>query len=162
MESFDMVKDNYLNSRETQKKELSAFLERQINKTYPSQLYVTKGGRGRSNYTSGTRITSYNLSNWKWVEVKEIGKGAKQSFVCVISFNMIDIDTASGNTHALYDRIGLIFTYAKDGCYYENRITTDIDLPLTAENQLKLWGLLEEEFMRYQSNSFASKRLADQ
>lgn len=162
MEPFNAVKDNYLNRRETQKKELSAFLEQQINETYPMQLYVTKGGRGRSNYTSGKRIASYNLSNWKWVEVKEIGKGAKQGFACVISFNMIDIDTASGNTHALYDRIGLTVTYVKHGCYHENRITTDIDLPLTAENQWKLWGLFEEEFMRYQSNSFASKRLADQ
>ena len=43
--------------------------------------------------------------------------------------SVYDIQSLSGNAHALYDRIGLVVLYQSGTDYYKTMILTDIDLP---------------------------------
>lgn len=131
---FEVAKNDYEQVRESVRKDLAKYLAKY--KGIENVLRVVSGGRsgkGLKGYTSGKRIKGYDLSNWKWVELTDDG-----DFNCIVSLNMPDVDPCSGNSHILFDRVGLLVSYHKDGHYYETAIYTDIDLPLddTAKDQI--------------------------
>lgn len=128
--TFGEVSAEYKRLREQERKSLVEFLSKYLpkNDTTKEKLCVVSGGRsgkGITKYTSGRRIAEYDLSNWKWVEITDGG-----DFDCIVSLNMPDVDPSSGNSHFLFDRIGLLVFYHIDNYYYETNIYTDIDLPL--------------------------------
>lgn len=140
---FKDIKDDYNKVRENERTSLSNYLI-DILKHDERLAVVTRGssGKGRIKYTSGRRFGKdvYDLSNWKWVEVR--GKDCS----CIISLNMLETDTNSGNVHALYDRIGFfVYTNNKnDGILTdERRIITDIELPLDDSKKGKIKSILE-------------------
>lgn len=59
---------------------------------------------------------------------------------------MPDVDPRSGNSHILFDRVGLLVSYHKDGHYYETAINTDIDLPLDDSEKEKIAQLVIDQF----------------
>lgn len=122
--TFKEVRDEYEKQREVEREMLAEYLTGHP-KIKGTLEVVTQGkpGRGAENYTCNGKIPLFNLKNWKWVEVRGMGKDA--DFSCVISLNMPDIAPATGIPIALYDRIGLIpMPSPKEWVY------TDIDLPL--------------------------------
>lgn len=155
--TFQDAKDEYERRRETERGKLAGYLS-----SYPGisgKLRVVSGaraGRGLTNYTSGNRIAPCNLSNQKWVELTD-----DCDFNCVVSLNMIETDPHTGNTHFLFDRIGLYFEYKCGAFLYEMQIYTDIDLPLdevdegkekkpqTHEKQKKIAELVKEQYNIY-------------
>lgn len=126
------AKSDYQQAREQERRDLADFLAEklgEVERVKDKLCVITspRSGKGRGNYTSGRRIEAYDLSNWKWVEVTD-----DSDFDCIVSLNMPDTDPRSGNSHALFDRVGLLVSYHKDGLYYETAIYTGINLPLNA------------------------------
>lgn len=143
--SFDNAKGKYEELREDERRALAVFLAKYEG--IEGTLRVVSGGRagkGLRNYTSGKRIDGYDLSNWKWVEITD-----DIDFECIVSLNMPDVDPRSGNSHVLFDRIGLIVSYHKDGYYYETAIYTDINLPLSGEAKAQIAQLVLEQYEIY-------------
>lgn len=140
---FETVKTNYEQARESVRKDLAKYLAKY--KGIEDVLRVVSGGRsgkGLKNYTSGKRmIKGYDLSNWKWVEITDDG-----DFDCIVSLNMPDVDPRSGNSHILFDRVGLLVSYHKDGHYYETAIHTDVDLPLDDTEKERIAQLVIDQF----------------
>lgn len=141
---FYAVQDNYEKQREKERIGLANYLSQNEKIANAGLKVKTRGraGKGRKDYTSGGRISVYDLSNWKWVELNHAGN----NFDCVISLNMPEVDPSSGNTHCLYDRIGIYVTYPRDGCYYKTDIYTDIDLPLDDGAKERIVELIVEQF----------------
>lgn len=142
---FETAKSNYEEAREEIRRELIRFLS--TYKGIEDVLRIVSGGRagkGLKNYTSGKRIEVYDLSNWKWVEITD-----DSDFECIVSLNMPDVDPRSGNPHTLFDRIGLLVSYHRDGQYYETAIHTNIDLPLNEEKKEKIARLVREQYDAY-------------
>lgn len=141
---FENAKKNYEQMREQERKKLIKHLEN--HKLFAnSGLKVITGGRsgqGDKSYTSGGRITPFDLSNWKWAECKSLDG----SFDVVVSLNMPDSDLASGNPHSLYDRVGLIITYKCENDFYKTSIWTDIDLPFNEATMDKLAKIIVTQF----------------
>lgn len=140
---FVEVRDKYKQLREEERKALSSFLSTH-KEIQAAGLRVVGGvaGRGKSKYTSGGRIAPFDLSNWKWVEVKDGGK-----FSCIISLNMPEIDPKTQNIHALYDRVGLVLS---PGWVYPNPA---IDLPLEGDEKEKIAQLVLKQFRYFQTFS---------
>lgn len=143
---FKDIKDNYNKVRENERKSLSNYLI-DILKHDERLAVVTRGssGKGRIKYGSSGRFgeDGYNLSNWKWVEVKN---NEQKDCSCIISLNMLETDPNSGNVHALYDRIGFfVYTNNKNTGILtdERRIITDIELPLDDVKKLKIKNIIE-------------------
>lgn len=145
--NFLDVREEYKKQREDMRKDLAEYLN-----GIDTELRIVSGaraGKGWTKYTSDRRIAEYDLSNWKWVEITD-----DQDFECIVSLNMPDIDPSSGNIHALFDRIGLIVSYHKDGFFYETKIYTDIDLFLIVsdgggEVKEKIAQLVREQYGIY-------------
>ena len=135
---------DYEGSREAERKGLSDFLVDNSKIKEAGLTVKTRGraGKGWTSYTSGGRIAPYDLSNWKWVELNHI----ERDFTCIVSLNMIETDPKTGNTHCLYDRIGLYVTYPRNGCYYKTDIYMDIDLPLDEKAKDRILELILEQF----------------
>jgi len=141
---FCTARDNYEERREEERKELANYLSKNEKIANAGLKVKTRGraGKGWTAYKSGGKIAPYDLSNWKWVELNH----TDNRFDCVISLNMPEVDLSSGNTHCLYDRIGIYITYPRDGCYYKTDIYTDIDLPLDKEAKDRIVELIVEQF----------------
>lgn len=143
---FEAVRDDYERLREAERLKLADCLS-EHDGIQSRGIAVKTGGRsgkGRTNYTSGGRISGYNLRNWKWVELY-----TNNGFECIVSLNMPDIDPKSGYTHILFDRIGIYITYHRDKLYFKTEIYTDIDLPLNAEDMERIAALILEQFDRF-------------
>ena len=141
---FHTAKGNYEELREEERKGLANYLSSNQEIRDAGITVKTRGraGKGLTAYTSGGRIAPYDLSNWKWVELNH----TDHDFTCLVSLNMVETDPKSGNTHCLFDRIGLYITYQRDGCYYKADIYTDINLPLDNEAKEKIVALILEQF----------------
>lgn len=145
--TFQDAKNEYERQRDTERINLAIALAKFLtdNKELKDKLRVVYGGRagkGRVNYSSGKRIKEYDLSNWKWVEVTD-----DDDFECIVSLNMPDTDPRSGNSHVLFDRVGLLVSYRiNDSYYYETAIHTNIDLPLTDEAVKDIAQLVLEQY----------------
>lgn len=130
MYDFVTCKKEYENARNFEKNKLMEFFKEEGVKV------LNMGhGNGSKNYTSGgTLEVSYDLSNWKWVEIE------KEEYKYLISLQAFDRDKKTGNIHVLMDRIG-IYKYKDYNAMetIEKMIVTDIELPLTEE---KLHSLL--------------------
>lgn len=153
--TFKEVSTEYKRQREQERTSLVEFLASYLskNETAKDKLRVVSGrrsGKGLTKYTSGGRIAEYDLSNWKWVEITDDG-----DFDCIVSLNMPDVDPRSGNSHFLFDRIGLLVSYHVGEYYYETNICTDINLPLdNRDDQVngdkeKIALLVIEQFKNY-------------
>lgn len=112
-------------------------------------IVIDSGGQGRT-YGKNRLTKTYNLQNWKWVEVVD-----DKHFQALISLNMPDVDPNSGNMHALYDRIGIRFTWfvkSKSGSRDDNQkklletswIDTGFGLPLSDDNIKEIAKLIRE------------------
>lgn len=113
-------------------------------------------GKGREDYTANGRIEKYNLTNWKWVEIRT---GTKpEDFDCVISLNMVEADPKSGNVHALYDRIGLYIGYRIGSLYYKTEIYTALELPLGLNGHKQLAQLVKEQYEAYDQRKGANEQ----
>ena len=143
--SFSEIKEGYVQRREQERKDLIAYLQRHDKFLNSGLTVVTRGGSGNRNYSSGKKISPFDLRNWKWVECKN----SDNNFHAIISLNMPETDMVSGNAHALYDRIGLVVTYTRRNSYYKTSIWTDIDLPLDEQSLEKIAGLIVEQFEIY-------------
>lgn len=144
---FETVKRSYEILRERERIKLADCLS-EHEEIQRRDIIVTKGsrsGKGIAEYTSGGRIYKYDLSNWKWVELNS----ADSRFNCIVSLNMLETDPRSGNTHTLYDRIGIYVTYKRNKQYYKTEIYTDIDLPLDSGDMEKIAGVILEQFDRF-------------
>lgn len=142
---LEKAKKAYEEAREEARGELAKFLS--AYKGIADVLRVVSGGRagkGLKHYTSGKRIMEYDLSNWKWVEITD-----DSDFECIVSLNMPDVDPRSGNSHVLFDRVGLLVSYRKNDLYYETAVYTDIDLPLNEEEKKKIAQLVLEQYKIY-------------
>ena len=148
--SFSEIKEEYVQRREQERNDLIAYLQRHDKFLNSGLTVVTRGGSGNRNYSSGKKISPFDLRNWKWVECKN----SDNNFHAIISLNMPETDMVSGNAHALYDRIGLVVTYPQGNDYYKTLILTDIDLPF-GENEKgekakeKIARIVMEEFEIY-------------
>lgn len=140
--TFDEVKSEYERQREEQRKLLSDFLSQHDGIKNAGLRVAKKGGKGDQGYTSGGVIAAYDLRNWKWVCVKNGNK----DFDCTISLNMLDRDPNSGYIHALYDRIGFVFSANP-----KDWLCTDIDLPFNEEKMERIARLVLEQFNCYQT-----------
>lgn len=142
--SFTAVRTAYERTREVERRKLSDFLVDYIGQNQLSLTVVQGGnaGKGRTEYTSHGQIVPFDLSNWKWVEVK----GVDSDFNCIVSLNMPDVDPVSGNFHALFDRVGLLISHQKKQAI---PIHTDIDLPFDEEKMGCIADLIAEQFDSY-------------
>lgn len=140
--TFDEVKSEYERQREEQRKLLSDFLSQHDGIKNAGLRVAKKGGKGDQGYTSGGVIAAYDLRNWKWVCVKNGDK----DFDCTISLNMLDRDSSSRYIHALYDRIGLVFSPNPDDWF-----CTDIDLPFDEDKMERIAQLVLAQFNCYQT-----------
>lgn len=112
--------------------------QRQLLETYfqkTADFRVARGtstGHGRSDYSSGKRLTSlYDLSNWRWLEITHI----PSQLLIFLSLQPTEIDPNSGNLHVLYDRIGVYLhpSSKKTGAEaLQKLLITDIFLPMDA------------------------------
>lgn len=119
---FMETKAKYNWLRETERKKIIAyFLEKGENVSY-------KGGNGNFDYTnSGKLEKSYDLTNWKWVEIT---KGNRKFFISLQAF---DKDKGSKNYHVLMDRIGICMygREEKNPNYFDLMKITSLELPLS-------------------------------
>lgn len=144
IKTFEDFKKEYVNARSEQRNELALYLENKLkeNSNYTLLTVVNGGtaGKGSSNYNHAKTIEPFNLSNWKWVEVKTEG------FSCVISLNMVDVDKNSAKFHALYDRVGLVVTFKTGDNSHNNYICTNIDLPLDDNKKEAIYNLVIDQY----------------
>lgn len=143
---LEAAKTGYMMAREQERRNLADFLADKLGEDERTKdklcvINSPRAGKGRAKYTSGKRIKNYDLSNWKWVEITN-----DYDFECIVSLNMPDVDPRSGNSHILFDRVGLLVSYHKDGHYYETAINTDIDLPLDDSEKEKIAQLVIDQF----------------
>lgn len=131
--TFQDAKNEYERQREQERKSLAAYLAAHKGIENAGMKVVTGGtaGRGSQNYRG-----NYDLTNWKWVEVK-----GEKGFSIVISLNMLDVDPSTHNIHSLYDRIGLVLSPDPAGWVY-----TDIDLPLDEADKEQIAQLVLEQY----------------
>lgn len=145
--TFEQIRKEYEQIREKERLSLAEYLKEQLkkNKYYEFLSVKSKGlaGKGRKDYTNHNTIPAYNLENWKWVEIN----AEYNTFNCIVSLNMIDIDQQTGNFHALYDRIGIIIT--SDKAPYKKQICTDLDLPLNDEKRKRIFDIVVKEYDLY-------------
>lgn len=133
IDEFNEIKRKYERIREIQRHLIAGHLNR-CGKGFRAEI---KGGSGKRNYTAGgTLTTPYDLSNWKWVKVQ---RGAS---IVLVTLNKLDRDPHSGNIHALYDRIGIIYCNCIEDPFCIPR-DTGIDLPLDGEKLCKLADILD-------------------
>lgn len=146
------VREAYKILREEERQKLSEYIKGRswVAKPKNPGLKVVSGrsaGKGHDDYTAKGRIAKYDLTNWKWVEMRT-GKTA-EDFNCVISLNMVEVDPDSGNVHALYDRIGLYIGYKVGSFYYKLEIYTDFELPLCPGDYPQIARLVKEQYDIY-------------
>lgn len=144
--TFNDVKNEYKKMRECERKDLVKSLADFLKNDNRFEVKQGSSGKGKCNYSSSKRFDddTYDLSNWKWVEVTMHGRN---NHSCVISLNMLERDPNSGNEHALYDRIGF-FVSSSDEKYGvkvdERQMITNIDLPLNEEKKDRIKTILQE------------------
>ena len=140
---FQDIKNAYEQKRENEQKKLRDYLKKHpaLNKAGLRAV----SGCGKSSYTSNRQIAPFDLSNWKYVEIKDKDK----RFSAVISLNMPDKDPKSGNFHALYDRVGLIIKEKDSDKHFVHAdivIHTDIDLPFDEAAMEEIARIVIEQF----------------
>lgn len=146
------VRERYEILREEERKNLVKYfkgLDWIARPKSPGPKVITSGnaGKGLPDYTAKGRIVAYDLTNWKWVEIRT-GKVATD-FDCVISLNMIETDPGTGNAHALVDRVGLYIGYRAGEIYYKLELYTNFNLPLSEEDMEKIAQLVLEQYKIY-------------
>lgn len=139
---FNDIKQEYEKARSEQRAILVHYLSRRLEENKESLTIINRGraGKGTTMYKNAKTIEPFDLSNWKWIEIKE------KNFNCIISLNMVDLDKNSANFHALFDRIGLIFSFKKELNFHNNYIYTSIDLPLDNDKMETIYKLLIEQY----------------
>ena len=133
--NFIEAKAIYKQAREEERRKLIDVLNHHEYKaTY-------RGGRGRKDYTSGSKMKPYDLSNFMYIEAT---KGNTNYF---ISLQPFDTDPNSFNRHFLPDRIGLCkYTGRYDPDYiYTNITVLNIDLPLSDSDYAILLAEMEKQ-----------------
>lgn len=148
---FLEARKKYEKIREQERRDLIEFLEQ----TFQDEVRIKiikggKSGKGAKDYSSGGRLgeASYDLSNWKWVEVTD--RLQKQN-TCIISLNMLEQDPRSGNIHALYDRIGFFISLCSPDSpllVKEVRLITSLELPLNETKKKQIKEILAKEFIQ--------------
>lgn len=133
MNDFEKCKIAYHEMRKKEKKFLIEFL-----KQNGYEVLNEKGGMGKRNYTSGSRLNKpYDLSNWMWVEAR------KNDLISLVSFQAFDVDPTSKNIHVLMDRIGVYnYNIYNPEEVFKNMVVTDIDLPFEKEDLNELLDYL--------------------
>lgn len=131
---FKEIRNNYFEARKGEWQKLKDYLKTRGVKV------ETNGGKGSAVYTAGEKIkTSYDLTNWRWIDV-EI-----ENRKFLISFQPPVINEKTQNNVVLFDRIG-IFKYSKEEPYYNTVIEeikiTDIELPLNNVTMQKIYDML--------------------
>jgi len=120
-EEFLKIKEAYKSARTEEKKRIKEFLLSKRDgdgnliflkeKDGTDTFVKTRGGRGRSDYSSGGTLSRpYDLSNHMYIDLSYKGNEI------LISLQAFDIDQnkkGNKNLHVLYDRIGIMFE--KDG-----------------------------------------------
>lgn len=153
MSEFNDVKNRYAKLREDERTRLRDSL---IELLKDQGLKVVKSGgnegKGIKNYGRKRFVKGFDLRNWKYVEVID-----DKHFRALIVLNTPDIDPSSRNIHALYDRIGIRFTWfksAKVGGRKDTEIKlletewidTGVDLPLTDKTIRIIADLIEKGY----------------
>ena len=141
---FNFIKYLYSTAREYEWKKLRKHL-----KDNNMNIVNGRSGCGSQTYSSNRKLNPpYDLSNWRWIEVKA------ETGVIFISFQPFEIDTRSNNKHVLFDRIGISW-YA--GAYnakyvYDKMLITDIELPLDENKMEKICYII-----KYLSNNITTE-----
>lgn len=140
--TFEEVRTEYEQRREQERIGLANYLAAHEGLRTAGLRVITGGsaGKGSEHYTSHGRISTYDLRNWKWVEVEGTGE-----FDAVISLNILDIDSKTKNIHSLYDRIGVILSP-------EEWVYTSIDLPLSEAEKEQIAQLVLEQYKKYKQH----------
>ncbi len=128
---FNEIKNLYVEFRKQECLELKRFLK------HKKELEISmRGGCGRKEYTSGGRISNYDLTYWKYVNYPADEEGDNKINI-LISFQPLEVDPNSQNMHMLIDRVGISRYIGKydANTVFNNMIITDIDLPLTSEDK---------------------------
>ena len=134
-EHFNLIREIYFKAREHEWKKLRQYLRAQgLN-------VITSGhsGYGYEEYSPRKKlIPSYDLTNWRWVEVKS------EKGTVFISFQPFDRDSNSNNNHALFDRIGVSWYTGKYNAknLHDKMMITDIELPLNDEKMKKIHKII--------------------
>ena len=149
---FQKTKEAYREQRESERKKLISYLQKQTLFANNGLEIVTGpgSGSGHADYTSNGRVAPVDLHNWKWVECKS----PDEQFNLIISLNMPDSKAKS--VVCLYDRVGLILSYNRSGEHFESMIWTDIDLPFDDKSLDKITQLIIEQFGIYKWLNAAS------
>jgi len=142
-DNFEQAKQDYAKCREEERGKISDYLknnlERLKHNLQDGSLRVVDGpgaGKGISNYKSGNRMAPFNLSNWKWIEIKYVpAEGDEIDEFLIISLQPPETDPKSNNRHVLMDRIGVRFN--------GHWMITDIDLPVDEESLERLVDSLD-------------------
>lgn len=147
--NFKEIKKLYVEARENEKIKIIDYLLKEnfiiLNMEDKEATNPHKTGSGIKNYTSGKRIHSYDLSNWKWIFAE------KNNIKYLVLLQSFDKDPKTKNRHILMDRIG-IYRYSNldlskesiaQGCF-DNLYNTGIDLPMDDDKLCKLCNMLEK------------------
>lgn len=132
MMSFEEIKREYEQAREQERLTLRDYLNghKALKEAGLDVVDNWRSGKGHDKYESGGRISPFDLSNWKWVEIKD-----NSDFSTIVSLNPPEVDPDSKNTHCLYDRIGVQLPSG-------NWIYTSIDLPLSSTDKEEIAQLI--------------------
>lgn len=150
--SLKLIREIYTILREEERQTLANYFKKLswiAKAKEPGLKVISKGyaGKGHDDYTAKGRIVEYDLTNWKWVELRT-GK-MPEDFDCVISLNMVEADPDSGSIHALYNRIGLYIGYRAGLSYYKLEIYTPFELPLSSSAHEQIAKLVKEQYDIY-------------
>lgn len=130
---FMETKEKYNWLRENERRKIISFMkEKGMKVSY-------QGGKGHFDYTnSGQLEKSYDLTNWKWVEMK------KENKKIFISLQAFDKDKGSKNYHVLMDRIGVCVydVEEKNPNYFNLMRMTSLELPLSESDLNELWKIV--------------------
>jgi len=143
---FNEVRKQYFEAREQEWLKLRDYLTNNLD-VYDAQIPKQKGF-GCKKYTSqGMLNTPYDLTNWRWVEIKT------DAITIFVSFQPFDEDVNSGNKHALFDRIGISWYKGKDDAQTisNNMIITDVELPLSEEKLERIHSVIQYILSNYES-----------
>ena len=156
-ESFSWIKEQYKEVRESQRKNIINYLKLKGFTVSVSP----RAGQGIEKYGESRLGKSYDLRNWKWIDIEKDGQKI------MLSLQPFDYDKNSGNYHALMDRLG-IYLYKKNSNETSDAIKrmflTDIDLPMDDEKLEKLENVLNGIFScrKEMEEVYKNKKLTDE
>lgn len=141
MDNYNKVREDYIQARLKQRVNLMEKMEQN------NFLIVTKSGgagKGRSNYGKRKLDPPHDLRHHLWIDAVA-RKDENVHFL--ISLNPFETDSGSGNSHHLYDRIGVQVYLGNENWESSHRtamIITKWSLPLSQEET--------DDFLHYLNN----------